>query len=72
MNNLAYTEGSKNLGSPRPVRRFFVPSLRLIAKAVEHSITGMRVTVTSLLSETVRHPHLNGWICKSKNLGGLK
>jgi hypothetical protein len=68
-----YTEGSKNLGSPPLLfSGIFSPQLRSIAKAVAQAVTGVWVSVTTQLSETVRDPLLNGWTYQSKKLGGLK
>lgn len=68
-----YTKGSKNLGSaPLLFSGIFSPQFRSIAYAMAQTITGVWVSVTTQLSETVRDPHLFGGLCKSKKLGGLK
>ena len=72
--NLSYTGGLKIIGSaPLLFSGFFTPLLRSIAYAVVHPITGMLEYRKALdCPMTVRHPHLNGWICKSQIIGGLK
>jgi hypothetical protein len=71
-NQLIYTEGYLNLGSPRPARRFFILKLRSIASAVVQTINedGSNRKASAVLDRDTSSPVMV--IFKYLNLGGLK